>query len=91
MQLIGDILKRGVAKGVFRRGLDPVELYITHRGAVGYFYFSNNWTLSAIFGRALGTDAACRKRKRHNVDDHPRTQSAPERPRVDGMMDRCHS
>ncbi len=65
--LIDDILRRGVAAGVFRPGLDPVELYITI-AAVGYFYLSNNWTLSAIFGRALGTDAACRKRKKHNVD-----------------------
>jgi TetR/AcrR family transcriptional regulator len=65
--LIGDILRRGVAKGVFRAGLDPVDLYITI-AAVGYFYLSNNWTLSAIFGRNLGTDAACARRRRHNVD-----------------------
>ena len=67
VKLIGDILRRGVAKGVFRRGLDPVEVYITI-AAVGYFYLSNNWTLSAIFGRDLGTPAASRRRKRHNVD-----------------------
>ncbi|MBI3435283.1 MAG: TetR family transcriptional regulator [Proteobacteria bacterium] len=65
--LIRDILKRGVAKGVFRAGIDPVHLYITI-AAVGYFYLSNNWTLSAIFGRDLGADAACRRRKQHNVD-----------------------
>jgi TetR/AcrR family transcriptional regulator len=67
VRMIGDILKRGAAKGVFRRGLDPVEVYITI-AAVGYFYLSNNWTLSAIFGRDLGTPAALAKRKRHNVD-----------------------
>ncbi len=67
VKLIGDILRRGVAKGVFRPGLDPVEVYITI-AAVGYFYLSNNWTLSAIFGRDLGTPAASRRRKRHNVD-----------------------
>jgi TetR/AcrR family transcriptional regulator len=67
VQLIGDILRRGVAKGVFRPGLDPVDVYITI-AAVGYFYLSNNWTLSAIFGRDLGTPAANRRRKRHNVD-----------------------
>jgi TetR/AcrR family transcriptional regulator len=65
--LIDDILKRGVAKGVFRKGLDPVDVYITI-AAVGYFYLSNNWTLSAIFGRNLGSDAACRQRRKHNVD-----------------------
>ncbi len=67
VELIGDILRRGVSQGVFRPGLDPVDLYITI-AAVGYFYLSNNRTLSAIFGRDLGSAAACRRRKRHNVD-----------------------
>ena len=67
VRLIADILKRGEAQGVFRPGLDPVNLYVTI-AAMSYFYLSNNWTLSAIFGRPLGTDAACRRRKQHNVD-----------------------
>ena len=67
VRLVGDILKHGAAKGLFRRGLDPVEVYITI-AAVGYFYLSNNWTLSAIFGRNLGSNAAISKRRRHNVD-----------------------
>ena len=67
VELIDDILRRGVAKGAFRPGLDPVDLYITI-AAVGYFFLSNNRTLSTIFGRDLGSAAACRKRKRHNVD-----------------------
>lgn len=65
--LIDDILKRGVAKGVFRAGLDPVQVYITI-ASVGYFYLANNWTLSAIFGRDLGSDEACERRRAHNVD-----------------------
>jgi len=67
VRMIGDILKRGVAKGLFRRGLDPVEIYVSI-ASLSYFYFSNNWTLSEIFGRQLGTDAACRRRKRHHVE-----------------------
>ena len=67
VRLIADILKRGEAQGLLRRGLDPVNLYVTI-AAMSYFYLSNNWTLSAIFGRPLGTDAACRRRKQHNVD-----------------------
>jgi TetR/AcrR family transcriptional regulator len=67
VKLVGDILKRGVAKGVFRSGLDPVDVYITI-AAVGYFYLSNNWTLSAIFGRNLASGSAVRSRRRHNVD-----------------------
>jgi TetR/AcrR family transcriptional regulator len=64
---IGEILKRGVEQGIFREGLDPMQIYIT-TAAVGFFYLSNNWTLSAIFGIDLGTAAACARRKRHNVD-----------------------
>ena len=67
VRLIDGILKRGIAEGVFRPGLDSVNLYVTI-AAMSYFYLSNNWTLSAIFGRPLDDDAACRKRKRHNVD-----------------------
>ena len=67
VRLIDDILKRGVAQRVFRPGLDPVDLYITI-AAVGYFYLSNNPTLSTIFGRDLGSAAACRRSKRHNVE-----------------------
>jgi hypothetical protein len=52
---------------VFRRGLDPVELYIT-MAAVGFFYLSNNYTLSTIFGRDLASPAACHRRRQHNVE-----------------------
>jgi TetR/AcrR family transcriptional regulator len=64
---LADILERGAAAGRFRRGVDPVELYITI-AAVAFFYLSNNHTLSAIFGRNLAAPAACRRRRRHNVD-----------------------
>jgi len=67
VQTLDDILRRGVAEGVFRPGVDPVDLYITI-AAVGYFYLSNNRTLSTIFGRDLGSAAACHRRKRHNVE-----------------------
>ena len=67
VRLIGDILERGVAQGVFRPGLDPVSLYVSI-AAMSFFYFSNNWTLSSIFGRPLGSDAACRRQRQHNVD-----------------------
>ena len=45
------------ANGVFRGGVDPVQLYISIAG-LAYFYLSNNHTLSAIFGRDLMAPAA---------------------------------
>ena len=64
---IKTILDRGAAAGVFRRGVDPVQLYISIAG-VGYFYLSNVHTLSTIFGRPLGSPEAIAERRRHVID-----------------------
>ncbi|UUP16653.1 TetR/AcrR family transcriptional regulator [Nitratireductor thuwali] len=53
---LADVLKRGAEDGVFRPGIEPVNVYLTI-AALGYFYLSNRHTLSAIFNRDL-TDAA---------------------------------
>lgn len=58
---INDLLTRGRRAGVFRRGVDAAELYITI-AALGFFYFSNVHTLSTIFGRNFNSAAA---RKQH--------------------------
>jgi len=64
---IKKILDRGVVSGVFRNGIDPVQLYISIAG-VGYFYLSNVHTLSTIFGRPLGATEAIEERRRHVID-----------------------
>jgi TetR/AcrR family transcriptional regulator len=60
-------LKRGVAAGVFRADFDAINLYISIAG-ISYFFFSNNHTLSAIFGKALDARGALRKRRKHVVE-----------------------
>ena len=60
------LLQRGERLGVFRRGIDPVQLYISIAGE-GYFYLSNRYTLSQIFGRDLMTRKALAERARHNA------------------------
>ena len=52
IELVAATLKRGVDERVFRRAVDPVELYISLAG-MSYFFFSNRLTLSSIFGRDL--------------------------------------
>lgn len=47
-----DLLERGARAGEFRRGVDPVQLYISI-AALGYFYLGNRHTLSTIFERDL--------------------------------------
>ena len=64
VEMIGDILKRGVAAGVFRAGVDPVQLYISI-AALGYFYLSNSHTLSAIFADDLAAAPALDRRLAH--------------------------
>jgi TetR/AcrR family transcriptional regulator len=46
--LIEEILTRGQADGVFRTGVDPVQLYISI-ASICYFFIANRHTLSAIF------------------------------------------
>ncbi len=67
VSLVSRILAEGVRTGVFRKGINPLQLYISI-AALGYFYFSNTPTLSAIFGRDLGKPAERRARRRHVVD-----------------------
>ncbi len=50
--LIAEVLERGRRAGVFRAGVDPVQLYISIAG-LAYFYLSNAYTLSTIFDRDL--------------------------------------
>lgn len=49
---LGRVLARGAEMGVFRPGLDALDIYMTI-AALGAFYLSNRFTLSAIFGREL--------------------------------------
>lgn len=66
IELIASALRRGVRSKVFRRGIDPVELYISVAG-MSYFYFSNRLTLASIFDRKLGEAAAVQAYRRHVV------------------------
>jgi AcrR family transcriptional regulator len=50
--MVKTILDRGVASGVFREGIDPVQLNITI-AAIGYYYINNRYTGSIVFERDL--------------------------------------
>ena len=64
---IADLLDRGEQSGVIRRGIDPVQLYISI-AALSYFYLSNNHTLSTIFVRDLLTPRAKSARLKHMTE-----------------------
>lgn len=65
--MLEDLLTRGRRAGVFRSGVDAVQLYISI-AALGYFYLSNNHTLATIFGRDLMRPQALKQRLAHMTD-----------------------
>lgn len=65
--MVGDILERGVSQGVFRRGVDPVQLNITI-AAIGYYYLTNRFTGSIIYNRDFMAPRALAERLAFNVD-----------------------
>jgi hypothetical protein len=50
--MVKSILDRGVAAGIFRAGVDPVQLNITI-AAIGYYYLTNRFTGSIVYERDL--------------------------------------
>jgi AcrR family transcriptional regulator len=67
VQMVKAILDRGVAKGVFRKGIDPVQLNITI-AAIGYYYLNNRFTGSIVFERDLMSAENLEARLAFNVD-----------------------
>jgi len=67
LETLRAVLTRGEAEGVFRRGVDPMQLYVTLVG-IGHFYIANRHTLSTIFGSGLTTRKALAAREAHCIE-----------------------
>jgi len=67
VQTLARVLERGHKSGLFRAGVDPVQLYISIAG-LSYFYLGNNYTLSTIFNRPLLGAKAKVERLSHMTD-----------------------
>jgi AcrR family transcriptional regulator len=67
LAMLTDVLGRGEAEGLFRKGVDPVQLYIDI-ASLGFFYLSNRHTLSTIFQRDLEDKVNLEARGRHVVE-----------------------
>jgi AcrR family transcriptional regulator len=65
--MVAALLQRGVEQGVFRNGIDPVQLSITI-AAIGYYYLTNRFTGSIIYKRDLMAAQALQDRLAFNVD-----------------------
>jgi TetR/AcrR family transcriptional regulator len=67
LSIIKRVLERGAAKGVLRRGVDPLDLYLSIC-ALGFFVFSNRHTLGVIFETDVTSPQALRRRRALIVD-----------------------
>ncbi len=64
---VTQVYRRGVAAGVFRPGIDPVDLHMSI-SALCFFNVSNRHTFSLIFKRPLDTPAEIATRRRSVVE-----------------------
>lgn len=67
IELMRETLERGIDEGVFRRGIDPLHLYLSIAGMC-FFYFANIHTLSRAFGRPFTDPDIMIERRAHIVD-----------------------
>jgi TetR/AcrR family transcriptional regulator len=64
LAIIKDLLNRGARSGVFRRGVDPVQFFVSLH-ALCYLHLSNRHSLSVMFQRDLGERRWLAERRRH--------------------------
>ncbi len=75
VDMVQKLLDRGVDTGVFRHGVDAVQLNITI-AAIGYYYLTNRYTGSIVFERDLMASEALEERLAFNVETILRLVSA---------------
>ena len=64
---LSDLLRRGVEQGIFRPGIDPVDLYISISSLSAY-YVAHQHTLKALFHIDVMNPRRLRQRENHIVD-----------------------
>lgn len=75
LNVVQGIIDRGVADGVFRNGIDPVQLNIT-LAAINYYYLTNKYTGSIIYDRDLMDPKRLEERLAFNIETIQRLMRA---------------
>lgn len=65
--MVQQILDRGVHEGVFRAGIDEMQLNVTI-AAISYYYFTNRFTGAVVYGRDFMTPEALQQRLDFNLE-----------------------
>jgi len=76
ISLLGRLCERGIADGVFRGGIDPVDLHMSI-SALSFYNVSNRHTFSFVFERDLGAAEVHAARREHVVEMVLRYVQAP--------------
>src|SRR5207253_2228027 len=71
------LLERGAAAGLFRAGIDPMQVHITI-AAIGYYYLTNHFTGSIVFERGFMAKATLDERLAFNICTIVRLVLTPE-------------
>jgi AcrR family transcriptional regulator len=66
-EMLGKLVARGIAEGVFRKHLDPIELHMSI-SALCFYNVSNRYTFSKIFNRDMTSPRAVAARRDVVVD-----------------------
>ncbi|ATJ91751.1 MULTISPECIES: TetR family transcriptional regulator [Acetobacter] len=75
LHMLENLLVRGQKSGVFRSGIDAMQLHISI-AALGYYYLTNRYTGSIVFRCDLMAPEMLKKRIEFNVDSIIRIVSA---------------
>jgi AcrR family transcriptional regulator len=67
MEIITKLVRKGIRQNKFRKGIDPVQLFVTLH-AVCYLHVSNRHTMSAMLKFDLGDKKWLAERRRHITD-----------------------
>jgi AcrR family transcriptional regulator len=67
IRVLGDIIAKGLDEGVFRDGLDPIDLHMTI-SALCFYNVSNRYTFSEIFRRDMTSPEAVARRREQVVE-----------------------
>jgi len=73
--VLGEVLRAGAMQGAFRRDVAARDIYLTI-AAMGYFYLSNRFTLSAFLGEELESTPALAHWEQVIIDTVLRTVAA---------------
>ena len=67
VEALNDLLQRGVARGIFRPGIDPIDLYISISSLSAY-YIAHQHTLNALFHIDVMNPRQLEQREKHITD-----------------------